>query len=490
MVQQNLAVFPFVSTSSRIEHGSLSPSPATPMTDSNPAKSEAAKPTTPRRAASKRRRWLGLLAKLTFVVVSTLVLVELGLRIVGIRPVSATIVARDPAQLSTRPEVADAQRRDWIPWPVPVQPVPNVSEHPCGFVEIRRNSLSLREDEETSWEKPAGTFRILCLGDSHTDGMCWNNESYPNQLEQLLLESGREVEVLNAGFGPSSPFQQLWAYEHVYRGLRPDLIVVGIYAGNDLIDLLRTDAPVRLERVDGKLVEVDNSQRSGAADSTSSPPKNWRESLKQPLRDHSSIYHALTRITWLRRWVYGNVGSGDPYRDRLEAARTVNAAPVWQGFNQAYYFQHHPTDWDEALEREAFVLRRLKSLADEDGIPLRIAILPTFRQIQPQLDADTFRDIAARLQLDEQSLDTDQRACDAFDQLATAAGLPWLDLREPLAAAERQSPSTPLFFRFDHHLNVSGNTVVARALAQWLADDVPGGRPLRHSNSNSATSGK
>lgn len=438
------------------------------MTPDSPSSADA------RPLPSRRRRAALLALKLSFVVVSTLVLVEVGLRIVGIRPVSATVEVRDERELSDRPEIAEAQRRNWIPWPTPVQTMPNIAEHPCGFVEIRRNSLSLREDDETPWEKRPGSFRILCLGDSHTDGVCWNPESYPNQLENLLVSEGRDVEVLNAGFSPSSPFQQLWAYEQVYRRLRPDLVVVGIYAGNDLIDLLRPDAPVRLTRVDGRLVPVDDSQPTKATTPAAPPPPaTLVESLKQPLRDYSSTYHALTRIEGLRRFVRGHVGSGDPYRDRLEIARSYNSAPVWQGLNQAYYFQHHPADWDEALARQAYVLERLKSLADEDGIPLRAAVIPTLRQIEPEFDATAIAETCRILQLEDRALATDERACDAFCQLVQQAGLQPLDLRPPLAAAWRSAPDQSLYYRFDHHLNLHGNAVVARALAQFLADDLP-----------------
>ena len=456
----------------RMPHSSLSSTDApSPGDSTNASRLGPSRP-------SRRRRAALLALKLSFVVASTLVLVEVGLRVCGIWPVSASVEVRDERHLSDRAEVAEAQRRNWIPWPTPVQAVPNIAEHPCGFIEIRRNSLSLREDEETSWQKRPGSFRILCLGDSHTDGVCWNPESYPNQLEQLLVAKGLDVEVLNAGFSVSSSFEQLWAYEQVYRDLRPDLIVVGIYAGNDLIDLLRPDAPVRLKRDDVRFVVVDDSAPSAqsAAEASaaveSSPRATFIEAVKQPFRDYSSTYHALARIQGLRRFVRGRFGTGDPYRDRLELAQSYNAAPIWQGLNQAYYFQHHPEDWDEALARQAYVLERFRKLAEEDGTLLRFAVIPTLRQIEPEFDSVAIDQARLVLQLNEFALATDERACEAIRRLVEQAGFQPLDLRPALTAAWQAAPEQSLYYRFDHHLNLHGNSVVARELANFLAEDV------------------
>ena len=459
----------------------------------------------------RRLRLLAL--KLLFSATLTLVLLEVGLRLTGIRPVSASLPRRDEAELCADGKVAEAQRRGWIPWPSPVQSATRIPEHPRGYVEIRRNRQSLREDREVPWQKPPGTYRIVCVGDSHTDGVCWNEESYPNRLESLLnsasgpivpsnIDSGGagesgarssgtsggrsggtsggrsggrssgsggghsagiQFDVVNAGFGPSSPYQQLWAYERVHRRFRADLLVVSFYAGNDLADLMRTDLPVRLERRDGQLEHAESVASTPAMESARN--RSWLEHLKQPLRDYSSTYHALTRVAWLRRAVVRNVGMGDPYFDRIEYAALAHSGPVWQGLNQAYYFHHHPDDWLEALARERWVLERFQALAAADGVPLRLVLIPTLRMIHPETDAETLADTVRILELDGDAQQTDSRAYDAVRELAGELGIETLDLRALFQQRRAKQPDEPLFFRFDHHLNTRANEWIAAELA-------------------------
>lgn len=440
--------------------------------------SPASPPPRPRsRPRSRLRRLVGLTLKLVWAATLTIVLVEIGLRILGVQPVTATMVPRDPNQLSTDPEVAEAQRSGWIPWPTPVQSATKIPEHARGYVEIRRNRCSLREDQEIPFEKPPGTRRIVCVGDSHTDGVCWNPESYPNLLEQRLQADGAaaavlfpaaggaaQIEVINVGFGPSSPYQQLWAYKQVHHRFGADVVVVAFYAGNDLVDLLRTDPPVRLDLRQGTPQHV-----GGPAPAVAVPEnRSLIETFKRPFRDHSSIYHALTRIPWLRRQVVQQIGTGDAYRDRIERASLAYAGPVWQGLNQAYYFRHHPEEWDGAVARERYVLEQFLAQTRADHAELRVVVIPTLRQIHPESAAEELDDAARILELLPDDLATDERACDTVVGLARELQIPCLDLRGALRRARREQPDRHLYYRFDHHLNVAGNEVVAEELQKFL----------------------
>lgn len=106
-----------------------------------------------------------------------------------------------------------------------------------GGLDIRINSWGLR-DEEFPREKPAGEFRILCLGGSTTAGEeVGQDQTYPARLAALLHERlpERRIRVINAGI-PS------YALRHSLRDLElrlwrfsPDLVTV--YHGiNELFD--------------------------------------------------------------------------------------------------------------------------------------------------------------------------------------------------------------------------------------------------------------
>lgn len=116
------------------------------------------------------------------------------------------------------------------------------SEYVWEGIPVQINSRGLR-NEEAAIPKPAGTYRLLNVGDSIPFG--WRvhlNETYGEQLEQMLNESGQiagEVEVVTAAV-PG------WSLEAARNFLlqegfdyEPDAIVLSIAAVNDM-----TTAPV------------------------------------------------------------------------------------------------------------------------------------------------------------------------------------------------------------------------------------------------------
>jgi len=80
-------------------------------------------------------------------------------------------------------------------------------------------------------EKPAGTLRIVSLGDSRTFG--WglsDQETYSAVLESLLqkrLGGGRRVEVINAGVNAWSLSQMYAYFRHDGVTYTPDYVVIG-----------------------------------------------------------------------------------------------------------------------------------------------------------------------------------------------------------------------------------------------------------------------
>jgi len=100
-------------------------------------------------------------------------------------------------------------------------------------VEIRINSKGLRE-REIAYERSAGTYRVLFLGDSLTLG--WGvpfERTFPKLLGPALsAATGRPVEVINAGVGNYNTVQE-WAYFET-EGIKydPDHVML-LYFIND-----------------------------------------------------------------------------------------------------------------------------------------------------------------------------------------------------------------------------------------------------------------
>ncbi|OQC08353.1 MAG: hypothetical protein BWX80_00476 [Candidatus Hydrogenedentes bacterium ADurb.Bin101] len=96
------------------------------------------------------------------------------------------------------------------------------------------NSLGFR-DVERAVPKPAGVFRILCVGASTTQEGDANETTYPALLEKRLGAAfpGRVIEVVDAGIpGIATPLHLLRLAD--YSALEPDLVI--IHAGvNDTL---------------------------------------------------------------------------------------------------------------------------------------------------------------------------------------------------------------------------------------------------------------
>ena len=90
------------------------------------------------------------------------------------------------------------------------------------------NTEGLR-DREHALEKPPGSWRVACLGDSVTLG--WGlrpQQAWPQVLEELAAASGRDLEVMNVALGGWSTRQELIAYRRIARRYRPDQVLLGI----------------------------------------------------------------------------------------------------------------------------------------------------------------------------------------------------------------------------------------------------------------------
>ncbi len=155
---------------------------------------------------------------------------EAVLRVTGMRP------SRWPEQLAvkhTRP--ADPPLR----WEL----VPGAESRwlyladafgPERLVTARINEHGLR-GPSVAREKPAGTLRVICPGDSFTFGHAvQDDETWPAQLEREL-EAGlspRAVEVLNCGVEGYDTSQEIAFLEMKLFAFEPDVVVLGYFVND------------------------------------------------------------------------------------------------------------------------------------------------------------------------------------------------------------------------------------------------------------------
>ncbi len=100
----------------------------------------------------------------------------------------------------------------------------------------RINSHGFRGDELA----PDPEFRIALYGDSFVHGYFSTLENtFAERLELRASEHGIPVEVVNAGVSGYGPDQALKRMQQELAELKPDLVILAVFTGNDFGDLAR-----------------------------------------------------------------------------------------------------------------------------------------------------------------------------------------------------------------------------------------------------------
>lgn len=275
-------------------------------------------------------------------------------------------------------------------------------------------------NEEIALPKPPGTYRIITLGDSVTEGPGVElDQTFVKLLEQALQAGsppGQTIEVVNAGTGDYGTQQEvIWLRT---RGLKyePDLVLVDVYL-NDSRSF--TPPPAAVAFFNNLFV------------SKSAFYNFYRNVIRAQM-----VEQAETAQDFRFRFV-------DDWQSRAWVNDPQALAAVIQAADQ---------DWglawnDQELGRIEAGLAELLQLARDHHFDLFIVFFPTDVQVYAQVDIPA-------------GLDRPQQKLAAF---ARKHNVPALDLL-PLLRAHQ---SEDLFYD-QAHLKPGGHRLVAAALAQAL----------------------
>lgn len=263
-----------------------------------------------------------------------------------------------------------------VPLPLDDPPWFDFPEHPRGGFRVATSSDGLREDGEV--EVPKRDLRVIVAGDSHTYGLCANDESFANLLEPLLAEAleGRGVDVLNGGVGATCFPNYLGTFERLNR-FEPDLLVLVAYGGNDF-------------------------------SATCSLDRYFRGRSMPALGPHQNRKARLPRGT------------------------------AEQETNQVNYFRNNPDDLPRAAPTAAAWTLEAARLADELGAGFLAVYLPPPTRGQPALHARIVAAAIEVLALEPGALELSDRLADEWLALLAEGGVRTLDLRPAVQAAEER----------------------------------------------------
>jgi hypothetical protein len=316
-------------------------------------------------------------------------------------------------------------------------------------VPVALNSSGFRDREFGS--KREGAIRIVGVGDSFTFGNgVAMEETFLKRLESCLSSNSQPpIEVLNCGVPAYSPQQEFRLVEECRSTLKPDIVILGFFVGNDFVesgDLYDSTGVPTLKVESGALISDKKSdQERGIIRKMSRPFRHFfstRSHLYVFLRNRSS--ELLSRF----------------------GLHAFNLPPE---FCEKRFSTRMEQNWN--LTQTIF--RNLASSTANNSQRLIVLILPTSYQVYQK----TWNQYIAALQLDPSNYDLDkpQRILrDFFDD----QDIEYVDALPGL----RQNIHAPLFFPIDGHLTPQGHQLVAQQLCDYLATH---GTPARAANSPS-----
>ncbi len=303
--------------------------------------------------------------------------------------------------------------------------------------------------------------RVVVYGDSFISAEYTpERDTYVSQLERLLNERVGSTKVLNAGVTGYGVDQESLRIEDDLPVIRPDLVIVAAYSGNDFGDLLR-DKLYRLDD-DGRLIPnvpvIDPALRRDFH-------APFELSSIQVVRALQSTYDQ-----WARRRASGAAppaASVDPTAARLAKRKSEYEDFVMRGDNVVRNLLADEYDADVSLEPDSpsaryrvrlmdWVVERIQETTSRSGARLLFLIIPEWCDVTGTCQASQAR-----------RRYPGYRPAGLTDALATIAqqrGVTCLNLFEPF----QHGGAAGLYHPFDEHWNGQGQQLAARLSADLI----------------------
>ncbi|MEZ4647305.1 MAG: GDSL-type esterase/lipase family protein [Candidatus Eisenbacteria bacterium] len=315
---------------------------------------------------------------------------------------------------------------------------------------VSYNSLGL-PGPEISKEKPAGTKRLLLLGDSFTESeQVPYEESWGARIGQALGSGWQVVNTGVSGYGTGNELLFLREYGWDFS---PDVVFLLFFTGNDVSD---NDAGLRAAT--GTWIPGPSFSRGEHGLEVGGVPM-----FVPPEEGLLKIKRAISRRSRLYQWVRLRVA------DLRALGQTSNAASSdgKETVPLAWHVYHTPVngDWERAWDTTDAIFTALRDECRERGVPLYVGLLPTGWRIDPDQRAEIEERLPELFHDPSWQLDLpDQRMMTILDSLA----VPYVDLA-PLLEARVREGGGPLY---GDHLTEEGHEVVARGILDFLAPAV------------------
>ena len=284
-------------------------------------------------------------------------------------------------------------------------------DHPDGYFIKHTSAEGFSEDFDHLPGKR--DLFVVVTGDSHTDGLCNNRESFANRLEAMLAErhAGLAVEVLNTGVSGYGFYNYLGVLENMLPE-KPQAFVVAFYGGNDFLDVI----------------------------------KPWH-------------YFHHTALPPRRA----------DYWEKLDRVTAISNAAVANALNQLLFFQYNPDQVDLALAGATQACLEIVRICEDRGIRLFFVYIPPGFSVEGELNPK-IAEAKAALALSDYDLNQYHRLADKLIGVLRERGVDVTDLRQAFTGDIGE------YYWSDLHINLKAHRRIAELLLPKIEAACMGGR--------------
>lgn len=304
---------------------------------------------------------------------------------------------------------------------------------PNGHIPVHANSIGFR-DTEHSFEKPAGVYRVLFLGDSFTEALQVPFEDiFWRQLQKKADAAHMKLEVIGMGVSSWGTGQELLAYECYGRQFHPDLVVLAFNADDLLDNYFRVDPFTPTFSDMGDTLTLDET---------------YKTNITRRLVERKTLYPGLLYF------IKDNSMLARSLLLKLENARAGAALGRAAGNESPatpMYAESYSPPWVAAWKLTGDILSKLTHEVRGDNAKLVLVYFPPLAQLEPSQTI-----LGAGYDLTKPNAQ--------FTALGTRLGVPVIDLYPVIAA----SSTIPIHWNHDPHLTSYGHTLVANVLFDTL----------------------
>jgi hypothetical protein len=280
-------------------------------------------------------------------------------------------------------------------------------------------------DVERAREKAPGAYRVLGIGDSFAFGIVPHEFNFLTLLEHQIKRVRPGFEIVNMGIPGLSPREYLALLLNEGLELKPDMVLLSFFVGNDFAETAKIDRIFRISYT-ANIVKY--------------------------------LYAVGTKVGDL-----GGTTGPSAYNDSAPTL-TEDAFLQIEGFGIPM-FQKGNALFDNAVSNTMAHLRAIKQICDRFGIRLTIVMIPD----EMQVNDDLLNKVASIKGLKAEQLDASLPNRILSGEL-TRLSIDHLDL---LPAFRAETASGRLYRPNDTHWNIRGNAVAEKLIFDHIIQKIP-----------------